>query len=142
MQFEIINEGDVEFPKRGRKGSGKKKYQHKIWEYDNPKDQTRYLMALARMNARRQIIKNGEYSEEKNPYSRLVDERYAYEIALETVFLPDVDADEDKPVHPNPERDYDYHNDYDEDEEEAHNKIKAGAYFDWDEFFSFRSRKG
>jgi hypothetical protein len=83
MEFEIIDDNDVVFAKKTK---SKKKYQYKLWEASTPKERARYLHAASRINARRQILQTGEYKEEKNPYSKLIDKAYQYEIDMETTF--------------------------------------------------------
>jgi hypothetical protein len=71
--FEIIEESQVvSFRSR------KPKYSTKVWEYDTPKGQARYMLAVARLHERR----GSDYAEELR---HKVDARFEYEIELESV---------------------------------------------------------
>lgn len=76
MDFEIIESSSIEMSR-----SRKPKYKHKVWETSDSKDEARYMLAVSRINARR----NPEYA---NELLEKIDKRYMYEIELESVFLP------------------------------------------------------
>jgi hypothetical protein len=79
--FEVIDSSEVvSFRSR------KPKYSTKVWEYDTPKGEARYMLALARLHERR----GSEYAEDLR---QKVDARFEYEIELESV-LPIYECDD------------------------------------------------
>lgn len=81
IDFEIIDSNSIETSR-----SRRPKYKHKVWEYNNAKDEARYLLAIARMHER-----NGsDYCDELRSK---VSSRIAYEIELETVLPAYIDND-------------------------------------------------
>jgi hypothetical protein len=67
-----------------------KRYKHKVWESSSEKDKARYIVAMSNINTRRQVMKNGSYNPEKDPYRDMVSARTMYEIECETIFHIDI----------------------------------------------------
>lgn len=94
--FEVIDASEVvSFRSR------KPKYSTKVWEYDTPKGQARYMLALARLHERR----GSDCAED---FRQKVDARFEYEIELESV-LPIYECDDSvKSSTASSSRDFDY----------------------------------
>lgn len=86
IDFEVIDQCNVEIS-RNRKS----KYSTKLWEYDNEKDHTRYMIAVLNLNIRR----NSTNCEDL--ISR-INKRYAYEIEMENVFHSDEEVPEEEVI--------------------------------------------
>lgn len=101
FEFEIIDSSSVEIPVRRRKKKNKIDpsiaaviaNQNKTDDYW--KQESRVLFAYSRINERRQMLRNGSYNEDDNPYAHLIDARHRYEIEMETVFHSDCEMDDD-----------------------------------------------
>lgn len=85
--FVYIDASEIVASSRG--GKRKPKYQHRVWEADDEKDKARYALMMSSINMRRQVMKDGYYDEENDPYAPLISTRYRYEIECETVFHSD-----------------------------------------------------
>jgi len=94
MKYEVIDASSISVPVRRRKKKNvtvsdpmiaavrlQQQNEDGYW-----KRESRELLALSRINKRRQIIKNGFYNEDLDPYAHLVDPRHEYEIEMESVF--------------------------------------------------------
>lgn len=99
-KFQIIDADSISLPARRRKTKQKPTDPaitairvQQIKEDDYWKQESRMLLAYARLNERKQLLKSGVYDEDKNPYAHLVDPRHKYEIEMEEVFHCDPDAD-------------------------------------------------
>lgn len=83
-----VDSSQIEVTRRKRKP----KYKHKIWESEDPKDQSRYLMMCSRSYKRHVQRNGGVYNEDDDPFINLVTDRHRYEIECEKVFDVDLSS--------------------------------------------------